>query len=316
MLFSVGTQVRFRHSGDRGVVTALLEGGMVSVWLPDEEMEIPAFVDDLLRDEASDSQSPGFRAKFLKGKKPKSKRAPVAPEIHNQYAILRGKGIQLAFDPELNAEGAAEKYILYLINDTAHEFIYDFQLYLGKELLEKGDGKMKAMSAIPIAEFLFDHLNEKPRFAIKCRRLTTEGESEVLQRELRIRPKKFFSKVVTAPLLNRQVHLFQLLNPAKTRKEKRKEDLKSYTQRNLRSGQHRPPSDLHPLSLEILEAANFIPEIDLHIDRLVDDPGSLNKADILRTQLRHFDRYLEKALRVGAERVFIIHGLGTGRLKK
>ena len=41
----------------------------------------------------------------------------------------------------------------------------------------------------------------------------------------------------------------------------------------------------------------------------------MNNAEILRLQLRTFDDYLEKAIRVGVPKVFIIHGLGKGRLR-
>ena len=51
MLFAIGTKVKFRHTDDEGEVKALLEGGMVSVYLPKYDMEIPTFPDDLLRAE-------------------------------------------------------------------------------------------------------------------------------------------------------------------------------------------------------------------------------------------------------------------------
>ncbi|NJK83175.1 MAG: Smr/MutS family protein [Saprospiraceae bacterium] len=35
----------------------------------------------------------------------------------------------------------------------------------------------------------------------------------------------------------------------------------------------------------------------------------------MRTQLKFFDAFLEKALRLGVEKIFIIHGVGTGKLK-
>jgi dsDNA-specific endonuclease/ATPase MutS2 len=61
--------------------------------------------------------------------------------------------------------------------------------------------------------------------------------------------------------------------------------------------------------------ATFKNEIDLHIENLSDHPQKIQKGQILSTQLRHFEEYMDRAIRLGAERVFIIHGLGEGKLR-
>jgi len=61
--------------------------------------------------------------------------------------------------------------------------------------------------------------------------------------------------------------------------------------------------------------SNFNPEIDLHAEHLTDRWHKMNNAEILRLQLNAFDSYLHKAAQVGVPRVFIIHGLGKGRLR-
>ncbi|HHH50467.1 MAG TPA: hypothetical protein ENK52_05775 [Saprospiraceae bacterium] len=121
MLLAVGTKVKFKNSGDVGKVTALLDDGMVQVYIPADDMEIPAFIEDLiLADDprSSTSKFSAVNAKFVKGKQVKKKEVPKRPEIQTQYTILKGKGIQLAFDPQINEEGITESYQMYLINDT------------------------------------------------------------------------------------------------------------------------------------------------------------------------------------------------------
>ena len=56
-------------------------------------------------------------------------------------------------------------------------------------------------------------------------------------------------------------------------------------------------------------------ELDLHIERLTNRREKLNNSEMMRLQLSRFDQYMDEAIRLGVERVFIIHGLGTGRLK-
>ncbi len=132
---------------------------------------------------------------------------------------------------------------------------------------------------------------------------------------LKIKAKQFFSKMLTAPILNRPVHLYKVFDrddsPAVAAE---KEDLKTYTQRKaappartVRRQNHRPH--------EVEELAHFVPEIDLHIERLLPNAKKMSNTEIIKIQLAHFERFLDKALNVGAERVYIIHGLGKGRLR-
>jgi len=41
----------------------------------------------------------------------------------------------------------------------------------------------------------------------------------------------------------------------------------------------------------------------------------MNNGEILKHQLWVFERYIDQALRLGIDNVFIIHGLGKGKLK-
>ena len=317
MLFSVGTRVKFLHSPDEGVVTALLGDGMVMVLLDEEDMEIPAFEDDLIRAELPPGALP-VKAKIIPGKEERRPAPPPRPQPETQYTILKSRGIQLAFAPVPDLEENVERYDIFLINDTPYEFLFTFLLQLRGSTGTPRNGKLPARAYVPVGELLFDQLNDAPLAELTCWRITTAGTGPRLFRELRIRPKQFFKRIATAPLLNRQVHLFRVFEKVKTEDPRRpgEEDLRSYTRRNL---PQRPAGEWDDLRIrlphDILELAEFIPECDLHIEQLVADHHKMSNAEILRLQIRHFEHYLNKAINVGVERVFIIHGLGTGRLR-
>lgn len=314
MLFAVGTRVRFLHSRDEGVVTGLLDNGMVNVLLDDSDFEIPAFIDDLVRAEGFQDARPSVKAKIVPGKRENKEKRPDRPPIETQYAILKSYGIQLAFDPIHNAEGQTEKYGVILINDTRNDALIGLELYLGGRLGLRFNGKLGQVSTQTIGELLFDQLNDSPVFEVDCWRLTTQGTGSKMHKTLRLKPKQFFNKVKTAPLLNRRVHLFRLFETLKERTEPKEEDLQSYTRRNTR-----PASqwlDIRErMPHEVIELAEFIPELDLHIENITPNHKKLSKAEILRLQLAHFESYINKAIRLGVERVFIIHGVGKGRLR-
>lgn len=61
--------------------------------------------------------------------------------------------------------------------------------------------------------------------------------------------------------------------------------------------------------------ATFETIIDLHAEKLIKNQGKLTESEIFQIQVQRFDQYLAQAIRLGAERVFVIHGVGKGRLK-
>lgn len=314
MLFAVGTRVRLLHSQDEGVITGLLDNGMVNVMLDDGDFEIPVFSDDLARAEAPFGKKPSVKARVVPGKQAKKPLQPVRTPIESQYVILKSYGIQLAFDPLLEPDGRASHYKVYLINDTRYDILFTFELHIGGKLETKLNDKLGQLSMLEIGEMMFDQLNEAPTVKMDCWQVTTQGTGPKLHKTLRIKPKRFFKRLTTAPLLNKQVHLFRLFEKFDPVKPKTKEeDLRDYTRRNARRDQAN--QILSRMPHEVMELAEFIPEIDLHVEQLTDHYEKMSNAEILNLQLHHFEQYLRKALRLGVERVFVIHGLGKGKLR-
>lgn len=312
MLFSIGTKVKFLHTADEGVVHALLDNGMVSVYLPKADMEIPAHPEDLIRSQDWMEQPVSAN----KGSKKLEKRAPEPPvvKIETQYAILKSNGIQLAFLPQINEQGLTETYTIYLLNDTHYEVVYDVKLLLNYKKLA-WNGKLTATAYVKLGSMLYDDLNEAPEFEVEIAWITTAGKEQPVFKSLRIKPKSFFNALKTAPLLNKPTHLFRLFEKPSKKEDKKEEDLQAYTKRHARPTWYRG-NDLKAIdAFEPGELAHFEPELDLHIENLVENWQKLSNAEILAIQLSSFETFLQKALRLGAPGVFIIHGVGKGKLR-
>jgi predicted DNA binding CopG/RHH family protein len=318
MLFAIGTKVRFRYTGETGTITAMLDDGMLQVRLDsDRDFEIPAFEEDLLRNTDAEPVSPG--AKFIN--KPE-KAIPIPPrtEIKRQYVILKSKGIQLGFEPMPGRDGNVSKYKAWLINDTKFDFMVDFELWvLDKKVLFLNE-RLASMTAIDAGNIMFDDLNDGPEVDVFYQRFTTAGLEDGQERIVKIRAKQFFNTVITAPILDFQVHHYVLFDNFENNAEENapKDDLKSYTnqkvkdlEREKRSTPNYKPYD----SYNIEEFANFEPEIDLHIQNLTNGYAKMDKSMMVRIQMEHFERFMEKAFRLGVPRVYIIHGVGEGKLK-
>jgi hypothetical protein len=60
---------------------------------------------------------------------------------------------------------------------------------------------------------------------------------------------------------------------------------------------------------------NFVMEVDLHIEKLLDDYRGLSNGEIVTIQLNEFKRKLDSAIRNKADKIVFIHGVGNGVLK-
>ena len=316
MLYAVGTKVRFRYTGESGVVTAMLEEGMIQVRLDsDPDMEIPAFEEDLIRNAEAEPISAG--AKFIQAKQEKKPEAPPRRQLNAQYHILKPRGLQLAFEPMPGRDGTVTRYKTWLLNDTTQEFLIEFDLYTSARDVLIIDDKISATAALELGDLLYDDLNASLEASISVQRITTEGLDEAMKNAFKIRPKQFFNNLQTVPILNLQAHNFLLFDSFESKKDTPAEDLKNYTKQNVRS----PKSPVHPNSIRynannVEEFAHFEPEIDLHIENLLNGNARLDKSEILRIQLLHFQRFIDKAVRLGVPTVFVIHGVGEGKLRE
>lgn len=318
MLFAIGTKVRFRYTGESGVITAQLDDGMLQVRLNnDPDLEIPAFEEDLVRDTEAEPALGG--ARFVAGKQEPKPAPPPKREIKGQYLILKPKGVQLAFEPMPGRDGNVSRYKAWLINDTPTEFLFELALFTGKATILYEEGKLTATTALELGDLLYDDLSELPEVDVALRRITTAGPDAPLTRLLKIRPKQFFNSLNTAPILNVPAYQFLLFDsfepPAKKQDDT---DLRDYTRQNLRERRStsRETGNGWFKPFDVAEFAHFEPEIDLHIENLVNGYAKIDRGEILRIQLKHFEGFLEKAIRLGVPKVFIIHGLGEGKLKE
>jgi len=316
MLFVEGTKVRFKNTGDRGVITKMLDLGMAQVLLDDDDMEIPAFLDNLERieDVPLPNQKP-IKAKFIESQKPKVPTPPPSTKVDSQYFILKSLGIQLAFDSQIDENEITTSYQIYLINDTRYDALFTYNLDIIGLTPKTINGKIENMSYVDLGGMKFSQLNESPIIELDIWQLTTVGTGNKLSKTIKIKPKQFFKNVRTVPLLDKQMHWYQLFENFDKEEKTGEEDLKTYTKKVVQNTKYKNPISKKLEGVHPQEFASFVNEIDLHIENLISNKQKLSNAEIIRIQLSHFDSFLEKAIRMGVNNIFVIHGLGKGKLK-
>ena len=127
-----------------------------------------------------------------------------------------------------------------------------------------------------------------------------------MQKVLKIKAQSFFKKIQLTPLLREDAysfHLFAEFPPLKKEAVKEKVFIpKHYPEQEQ---QH-----------EVIRHANFETEIDLHIEKLIPSHKGMSNTEIIKIQLSRCRRCLDGAIANNIPRVYVIHGLGKGKLRE
>lgn len=318
-LLGIGTKVKFLTTPDSGVIVEKLGDGMVMVKLDGFDMDIPAFEEDLLRAEDFFEHNIHIPTLSSKGKQPSKSNLPPAEDPLSMKPVFTDTGIQIAFEPLTKSGGEIEKFTIYLINDTRADIVFslDFKLFGDTEWSK--NGILKAVQFEKMGELPFDTVNDQPELELTIKPIYTEGIGEEFVKSLKIKPKQFVKNFQWLKFFNREVHLFSVFEKFENALSSAKEDLTKYTKDMLTSKKQKSKGEsdfrLFDHVPNVNEYASFVPEIDLHIEMLHDSPRDLANEDIVRIQIKAFESFLAKAIRLNIPKIHVIHGIGKGRLR-
>ena len=309
-----GTKVQFKFTAENGEVVGTIEDGLIQVRLDsDPSMLIPAFEEDLIILKEEDPQEKAIEARKAQIKEEVNKHA-----IRISTPIPDPVGVQLVFEPlPTQSEEDLGSFRVWLLNDTSYEYIFFVGLYVGDDKLFEEEGKLTSLTASEMGTMLADDLNDHPDIEFELQRISTAGLEEPVNSTIRIKPKSFFGKRRRVDILNTEANAYTLLAPP-SEKNQDEPDLKEYTKQKVRKPGNPGtpgPNSIPYKAYDIEEFSTFEPEIDLHIQALMPGGNRLDKSEILRVQLDHCSRFLDRAVRLGAHTVYLIHGVGEGKLK-
>lgn len=302
MLFAIGSKVKLIYTGDVGTVIGIIDHETVQVKLSDGD-EIPVDIENI-------------RAHVDTGQQ-RLKKTPQAPKISTTPFKGKNTGVLLAFRPFYDDEGLVEYYNVHLVNDTEYNIVFDCVFTVNGFTEPSINSLLKSYQAAKLLRLEFSELNDHPKFEFTLWRSTTMGLDNEKKVSTSIKAKQFFKKVRFVDLLQIEAPCYILLQKFKVSGDKKKEteDLLTYTKRHAK--EHKEEilyANIGAID-SIQDKAEFSEEIDLHIEKLTKDHEKLIRSEKLDFQLRVFDDYLDQAIRLGVEKVYVIHGLGTSRLR-
>lgn len=235
------------------------------------------------------------------------------PEIvkgHEQGGNIHiAAGLHLVMIPMRKMNGDIERFRVKLCNRLKENLLMDYTYYLDQTTQEKLKKEIAAGADLQLHFFKADDLNDLPVFSFHFWVKTAQGTANPFSKELKIKAKQFFAQLEGEGFRQQDYVAFEIVKDIPGKKEKIKinkpDDDDFWEAHSARKVENK-----------VIEKASMPDYIDLHIEKLEQNPALLDKGEILQIQLQHFERFLDKAIKHGLHRIYAIHGIGKGKLKE
>jgi hypothetical protein len=294
MKFSIGDKILLKRTGEEGHVVAFMGKDMVEIDLGGTIF--PVYIEDI--------DHPYL--KWFTEKSPAKKKAtfPQQLPVEKLPASVKrmAKGVYLSFIPEFITEDMEEVVShvrIFLLNELPFniKFVYDARFAEGS--LFRHEGGLQSFGNMYLHSIPYADMNDQPRF-----NWSVYGpENTEADGILRIKPAKLFDHVTAIQQGNDSS--FSYLLAAELQEKKKPEPM------------FVPPVIQHKVTtaggIHVPEPPRY--EIDLHIEKLRNNPRGLSNAEIVKIQLDTLEHYLQLAIVHRQDRLIVIHGLGKGRLR-
>lgn len=323
-MFKENDKVNFRYTGIKAVITNKVSDNVYNVILEDGEESI-AFEEDIVHAcdfkgvETSDYQK-------IKEKKISTadlffskKYNPEEKSIHKINSTEPIRSSNKNFNSQRNEitgkssyqglfltilENNYAGYTLYFSNDTKNSIGFEVELFKGMAQEFKLKNIIPAMDFFPLTTFERENLNTKLKLIINIPNFN-------ILKTINITIKKINGKKTFVSLMGQECIAYLITKDLNLKKEQiefgRLEEIKQKTPKKKKKKY---------LKSNLNEYAAFPREIDIHADALGIDKNKLEPFEILSTQINAMLNYIEKAYTLGINEVYVIHGLGKGRLKE
>jgi len=295
MKFTKGEQVIYLPTGETARITKMVGDELAYIRMDLDKEEMPAFVSDI--------------APVLSDNRKKEEKVSQTSPAEIFYKDDLKEGLYLIVQYKMGQLNPESTLPVFIYNHSNKKINFDVNHYSSVAEPIQFKGKLEAGGIDLIHHISFESLEQSPTFEIDW---SKDGDiSTILQCDVTIKPAAFFKKHAQIAIINSTGSSY-FLQPRNNAKEKDDQTLSGYTKAEKRLN---PAIKITDPSKNLKAKASFDTVLDLHIDNIHSNPGKLKKSEILPYQLKIFDEYIEKAIRLGINQIFIVHGLGQGKLK-
>jgi hypothetical protein len=308
MKFEVNDKVVVKHSNDDGVVKEIINDKMVLVEV--RGVKFPVYTDQL--------SYPYFKmfTQQLAEKKPAKKYIEDVRKEKKAPKYKVAEGVWLLFFPVFNKDvfddDVVESLKIYLVNQTDNGLKFHYWLRLKGEVEMELQNEIYALTDFYLMDIDFEQLNDNPSFDFEFNLLSEDkSKAEYFEASYKPKAKQVFKQIENIRQKGEAFFSTQLFKEYPGRPKTPEPVVES-------------PWNLNRLSevgFKVVNNKRVYNEppppsvLDLHIEKLTDNYAGMSAAEKLAFQLGVFEKYMEKAELHYLQHVFIIHGIGKGRLK-
>jgi len=311
MKYQVGDEIIVLHNHETGKVVEIINDKMVLIEV--RGVQFPAYTDQI--------DFPYFY-RFSKQLNEKEKAAPKpAPKMYvdqipkekpkpNQAKVANGVWLSLfpvfSFD-EFNDE-IVDKFKIYLSNRTNTAYDLEYSHNLGGERILDLKINLLPFHDFYLHDLDFAAVNDAPAFHFTFQLQNPQkNKAPFFEVTHKIKAKQLFLKIEALKANNQpaiEYLLFDHYPDALPEPEKialtglAAQGYKVYEAKKIRENLPPPRS-----------------EVDLHMEKLLDDWKSMSNYDILMYQLKEFEKWYDLAVTHRQPSLIVIHGVGSGKLR-
>lgn len=304
MKYEIGDRVVVLITDEEGTIVDILNDDMVLIEV--RGLRFPVYTDQI--------DFPYFKM-FTKGlKKPEQKKifiGDIKKEKNASRISPKGTGVGLTFfpvfDKDVFNDDIVEKIKIYLVNDNTESYRFKYKLILSGHQVFELENEVLAGFDFYLHDIDFSEVSNNPRFDFEFS-LSKPDKKKALyfELQLKLKGKQIFKKIEDILLNNKASFFYELFTQYPDKKQEERVDLMKLNGAGFKV-------------YEIDKAKDFLPParsvIDLHIDKLIDNPKKLKPGQILDIQMKEFEKYVDLALAHRQPYLTVIHGIGEGILR-
>lgn len=310
MKFEVGDNVVVKHSNEDGKVIEILADKMVMVEV--RGVKFPAYTDQL--------DFPYF--KMFSSKKTTEEKRPTKKFIEDlkreknvpKYKVAEGVWLLFfpVFSKDVFEDDVVEELKIYLVNQTDVGLKFHFWLNFAGESKMELQNEVYALQDFYLMNIDFEDLNDGPAFDFEFSLITVnKKKAEYFEATCKPKAKQVFKQIEVLKQKGEAFFSFKLFE--------------AYPDKSIiaETGPVSDPySKLTNAGFKVVAGKRINTDpppptvLDLHIEKLTDDYRNMSAHEKLTLQLRAFEKWLDKAELNYLKQLWVIHGVGSGRLKE
>ena len=279
--------MRLMSGREEGIITRILENNIVEVAI-DNDFTIPVSRREIVL--IAPEEAKMFRSEEATTKS-SARKEPPAP-------VLAEKGIYLAM-----VHQSEELLAATVVNNTDYDVLFTSGEERNNSYRGLQNDKLAPKATRVIAHYHLKDFEKWPSLIVQFLQHRNGSPTlfEPVTKKVLFRANSFYKSKKTAPVLNKEAYLFQLdTKPVPVNTDKIQEQLAAT-----------PASAPENFKLQAPEH-----EVDLHIEKLVDDYSGMSNSAMLKLQLERFQDALDRAMAANMHEIVFIHGTGNGVLRK